>query len=151
MKKELFLDDAGIEAIKGLRRSFHTPKAYRDGFIMQAEKPWEGHSITPWTVIYDPLLKLFRMWYQVYYPSGATGEVLDDNDIPLRDEGYSYGTAYAESEDGYHFVKPDLGRVLINGKGTNLAIKGYHSPSPQTCILRIDEPNPLKKYRFAYI
>jgi len=147
MMKELFLDDAGIEAKKGLCRSFHTPEAYRDAPIIKAELPWEGNSITPWTVIYDPLLKKFRMWYQVYYPSGKTGEVLDDADIPLRDEGYRYGTAYAESEDGYHFTKPNLGRVSFNGKDTNLAIKGYHSPSPQTCILKLDEPNPLKKYR----
>ena len=141
MKKELFLDDAVIEAIKGLSRSFHTPKAYRDGPIIKPELPWEGDNISPSTVIYDPLIKKFRMWYQVYHVLGQTAEVFDDVEIPLIEGAYKYGVAFAESDDGCHFVKPDLGRVFMKGKDTNLAIKGYYSPSPQTCILKLDEPN----------
>ena len=146
-RKELFLDDREIEATEGLCWNFHSPEPYEGNPVVAAEFPWEGSSISPATVFYDPLVQKFRMWYQVYYASGTTEDILDETDIPLRSQGYSYGTAYAESDDGYNFVKPELGRIFIKGKNTNLAIRGYHSPSPQTCILKLDEPNPFKKYR----
>ena len=62
-------------------------------------------------------------------------------------EGYHYGVGYAESEDGIHFVKPLSERVPYEDCDTNLAIRGYGSPAPATCILNQQDPNPAKRYR----
>jgi len=146
-KKELFLDDREIEGVENLCRSFHRPVPYGEGPIIKPEFPWEGRSISPGTVIFDPLVNKFRMWYQTYYQAPEAVQVGGETAIPLRDERHRYGVGYAESADGVHFDKPRLGRVRWRQQDTNLAIRGYFSPSPQTCILRLDEPNPAKRYR----
>jgi hypothetical protein len=146
-RKELFLDDREIEAVDGLVRTFHQPRLYGDGPIITPEFPWEGPAISPATAIFDPLIGKFRLWYQTYYTSTEPVPQGGETEIPLRDERFRYGVGYAESEDGVHFDRPKLGRVSHEGRDTNLAIGGYFSPAPQSCILRLDEPNPAKRYR----
>ncbi len=147
-RTELFLDDQEIEAVDGLTRTFHTPEPVGGGPIVEAELPWESGGICPMSVIFDPQLGKFRMWYQTYYrsDSGGAGEGTS-HDVPLSDVGFRYGVGYAESSDGIRFDKPPQGRVTFGGQDTNLAIRGYFSPSPQSCILRPSEPNPAKRFR----
>ena len=87
------------------------------------------------------------MWYQTYYEADVTLAAGTEEATPLRDARFRYGVGYAESEDGVHFDRPLLGRVQYKGQDTNLAVRGYFSPSPAKCIYDADEPNPAKRYR----
>ncbi len=147
MRKELFLDDRQIEAMAGLSRTFHHPVAHPGNPVVTAEHPWEGCNISPSTAVYDPTIDRFRVWYQVYYTHAHALATHAIDDVLLRDIGFRYGVGYMESADGVHFEKPLLGRVRFNDADTNLAIRGYFSPSPQTCIFNPDEPVPQKRYR----
>ena len=147
IKKELFFDDQEIEAIDNLTRGFHKPTPYSNGPVMSPEYAWEGNGTSASTVIYDSIVKKFRMWYQTYYKCRTAVVADDKQEVALFDEGYKYGVGYAESDDGVHFVRPKLGRVQYEGEDINLAICGYDSPAPATCVLRVDEPNPQKRYR----
>ena len=146
-RKELFLDDQEIEALESLTWGFHEPQACEDNPILVPELPWEATNISPASVVYDRQTGKFQMWYQVYYASKGTASSGAHLETALAAEGYRYGVGYAESEDGIHFVKPRSPRVQYQGKDTNLAIRGYGSPAPATCILDPDEPNPHKRYR----
>lgn len=147
-RTELFLDDQEIEAVDGLTRAFHRPEPCGAGPIMVPERPWESGGICPVSVLHDPLTGKFRMWYQTYY-RGDSGNGADGaaDDVALRDEGFRYGVGYAESSDGIRFERFPQGRVFIGGQDTNLAVRGYFSPSPQCCIFDPAEPHPGKRYR----
>lgn len=58
------------------------------------------------TVIFDPQKNLCRMWYAAYKPFCG-------------DQTFPAFTAYAESTDGIHWVKPDLGLIEYAGSRKN--------------------------------
>ncbi len=77
--------------------------------LLQPEKPWEGHCINGCTVI--RVGERWRMWYAAY-----------DLDHKRDDDGY---LCYAESADGNHWTRPDLGIVEYKGsKSNNIIISG---------------------------
>ncbi len=84
------------------------------------------------------------MWYQTYY---TAADDVPETGIPASGLPFRYGVGYAESEDGLHFTKPLLGKVAWRGQDTNMAVRGYSSPSPQTCLLDPDTPDPRRRYR----
>jgi hypothetical protein len=80
----------------------------------------------------------YRLWY-----TGADIEAL------LR--GWRSACGYAESPDGVHWTKPNLGMFEFNGnKNNNICYpNGY-----QYALMRMPEelePNPDKRYRMAYV
>jgi len=106
-RKELFLDDQEIEAVDSLARSFHTPTPAVEGPILSSQWPWEGDSLSTQTVIFDPRVDRFRMWYQTYCESEITLAAAEE-EAPLRHARFHYGVGYAESEDGIHWTRPTL-------------------------------------------
>lgn len=111
-RKQLFLDRAGIESVKGLTFQMHSPQ--RDGRILvRADKPWERRARLS---VYSSVLKdgnRVRLWYDVLE---KTGPGPYDH---LRWVGY------AESEDGLTFKKPKLGLHALHGsKANNVVLPG---------------------------
>ncbi len=77
--------------------------------LLRADKPWESRSIFGGTVIRDG--NRWRMWYGAY----SLGSEQDDDSC----------LCYAESPDGVHWTKPDLGLVECQGdKHNNILISG---------------------------
>jgi len=101
----------------------------------------------PKAVLYDPSLERFRLWYQTYHHDRDSAVPAGWEGPPLRAANWRYGVGYAESEDGLHWTKPSLGRVCFEGEDTNLAVRGWSSPSPQGVIHRPGHPNPEERYR----
>ena len=102
--RELFLDDYRIDTAYFVGRVVHqaeiTPQP-----IIRADKPWEGSAY-----IYGSVYKIdgkFRMWYTAH-----------NNIAP------NYHTAYAESTDGVHWTKPELGIVDYKGSKANNLVNG---------------------------
>lgn len=102
--RELFLDDYRIDTAYFVGRVVHqaeiTPQP-----IIRVDKPWEGSAY-----IYGSVYKIdgkFRMWYTAH-----------NNIAP------NYHTAYAESTDGIHWTKPELGIVDYKGSKANNLTNG---------------------------
>lgn len=133
--RRLFLDATIVESQAGLVRRFHSAKKHGDQPIVVADRPWEGTSAITGPYVYGTVLRdreRFRMWYQLLYQGNHTG--------------------YAESEDGIHWVKPELDAILYNGAKTNLVVSDFspeatgghcHNPS---VIWRPDASDPQRRF-----
>jgi hypothetical protein len=85
---------------------------------------------------------IYRMWY--------AARARPDADVS------SYWPAYAESEDGIHWVKPQLGLVEFNGnKKNNLLLFspklnfGLSQPSACFVLYEPSDPDPTRRYKMA--
>ena len=94
---ELFVDDEQIEVMRGLRLEMHPPRLAE--VVLCKDKPYED------STLYDPVVMLdegrYRLWYRTNF-----------NRPP-------FFTGYAESQDGIHWIKPDLGLVEFQGSKKN--------------------------------
>ncbi|MFA6509293.1 MAG: hypothetical protein WCV62_02360 [Candidatus Peribacteraceae bacterium] len=94
---QLFVDDALISEMSGAELILHHPVPAE--VAIKFDAPWEGDLSTFVTVMYDQ--GIYRMYYN--------GD--DDSHEPV--------TCYAESKDGIHWVKLQLGLFAFNGSSKN--------------------------------
>ncbi len=91
--RQLFVDDFLISDTS-LSRTFHKPRIHGASPVLKPETPLEMNNgycpvACPFQdgVFYDPVDRLFKVWYHA---------------------GWFDGTAYAHSEDGIHWIRPNL-------------------------------------------
>ena len=96
-KLQLFLDDWLIQSLENVRPVLHSPD--RREVAIRKDQPWEDIYLYNPVVIKDG--HRYRMWYRAKYV-----------DRP-------FYTAYAESLDGVHWVKPKLGLIEFEGSKEN--------------------------------
>ena len=90
--RQLFVDDFLIEETD-LSPEYHKAKKFEGNPVLKAEKPWEKAGGLPCTtpkgggVWYDKKEKKFKMWYEA---------------------GWCVNMAYAESDDGINWTRPEL-------------------------------------------
>ena len=116
--KQLFLDDGVIESTKNVRRIIHPAVKHPDNPIVKPDSPWENGRC----FIYGSVLKekdLYRMWYYTTIKERPE----------LKREGTT-GVAYAESEDGIHWRKPELDFIAVDGRKTNVLIERDRPHAP---------------------
>jgi len=154
---ELFLDNKMIEVTPSVSRRLHPPKKHILNPIVRNDRWWEAEFLQPYTTMYDPKEKLFKMW-------ARTGS---DHKKGFVDGNAAYMT-YLTSGDGVHWDKPNLGVVEIAGRrdhniiftsdmvaATNTAssqgAKGFVTATPQRPQGKkaffwsvIKNPNPAK-------
>jgi hypothetical protein len=143
-RKQLFVDDFVVAKLDGVTRELgKVLKANGGKPVMVPDKPWEDDAFgCPATVMHDG--KKFRMWYRPW------GEV---------------SIAYAESKDGLHWEKPNLGLTDFkpeeaekhgfrsmrgagySGKDNNLVPLLGHG---FTCFYDAHEKDPEHRYKAAY-
>lgn len=105
--RELFVDQALVERLDGsaeLRLHRPTPREVALAF----DKPWEGNASGYATVFQDS--DIYRMYYRGHH------YVVDEQ--PLR-QAQPEVVCYAESRDGIHWVKPNLGLFDWQGSKEN--------------------------------
>ena len=103
----LFFDDDDIERSSNLRRFLNPPRRYAKPVVV-SDRPWEGeHRVQAWGSVIQEPDGLLRMWYFAFNTERLAGE---------SDRG---GYCYAESRDGFHWEKPDLGVVEFRGSKKN--------------------------------
>ncbi|MHB9028764.1 MAG: hypothetical protein ACYC9O_08345 [Candidatus Latescibacterota bacterium] len=114
--RELFLDRILIEGISGdIDFSFHHPVAREVAIVHDA--PWEGNGCGPSTVFKDD--DIFRMYYKTDQYSIDNGKLVHPHKSYI---------AYAESPDGVHWIKPNLGFVAYGGsKENNIVLEGSNT------------------------
>lgn len=94
---QLFLDDWLIDSKDNVHSILHSPE--RREVSIRVDRPWEDLFMYNPVVIKDG--HHYRMWYRAKYM-----------DRPFL-------TAYAESLDGVHWVKPNLGLIEVEGSKNN--------------------------------
>ena len=94
---QLLWDDWLIESLDNVRHVLHRPEPRE--IVLRRDRPWEDHAIYNPVVIKDGYR--YRMWYRA---RAVEKPIL---------------TAYAESLDGIHWVKPELGLIDHEGSKEN--------------------------------
>ena len=133
-RRELFLDDVMVDRLKGAAgRVFHLPVPRE--IVLVFDKPWEGNICHYHTVFRDGDL------YRFYYLPGSYTIPPEGG---RRKMGFA-GWAYAESRDGIHWTRPNLGLVEFAGsKENNLLPKTGNI----TAVFRDDNPATPPEARY---
>ena len=118
----------------------HTPvfhvRSRTEEPLLRAEKPWESYCIGGGTVIREG--DLWRMWYGAF-----------DKNYKRDDDQCC---CYAESSDGVHWTRPDLGIVEYGGsKNNNILISGPQSGGYCLSCVFLDEGRAAgDRYRMTW-
>lgn len=148
--RQLFLDDAMVAEIDGLRRVVHQPKKYKENpIIRHHQTPWQGFRAQLYgTVLYIPAEKKFKMWY-------LSGARFPDEE-PIRVNGRLVCPnfqllAYAESDNGFHWRLPELGLVDFNGsKENNLCRISRENAEGVGVLYDPHDPDAQRRYKAFY-
>ena len=102
---ELFVDDYVIDNISGdAKLQLHRPEAKE--VVLTTDKPWEGNTSAYYTIFQDD--DTYRMYYR--------GSHYDEK---TKKASHREVTCYAESKDGMHWTKPNLGLYEFDGSKDN--------------------------------
>jgi len=113
-RRELFVDHFLIDTLDNVRLELQHPQPQE--IVFACDQPWEGNTCIYFRIISDD--GKFRMWYQ-----GAHWQ-LDPADPK---KTHPYHICYAESPDGIHWTKPNLGLVEVDGStNNNIVVTGVY-------------------------
>ena len=133
-RRELFLDEYLVEQMVGCKLVLHEPLPQE--VAIEHDQPWEGNTSFYHTVFRDG--DLFRMYYR--------GSNFDEAaDAASHDEV----ACYAESSDGIHWEKPDLGLFEFDGSKKNNIVWNSTDGSHDFVPFKDENPScdPAKKYK----
>ncbi len=131
-ERELFIDHYLIDRMEGTRLVMHHP--HDEGVTMKFDKPWEGAFCGYVTVIKDG--DLYRAYYRGLPRVG-------------KDEISAAVTCYAESFDGIHWKKPELGLFEVDGTKKNNVILADAAPVTHNFCPFLDKnPEAISEARF---
>lgn len=105
-RRELFVDQHLIESLDGVRLQLHHPQPREIVFVHDA--PWEGTGSGYHSVFQDG--DLYRMYYKAWH--------LDVKPDKFNARSKLF-CCYAESDDGVHWHKPELGLHEFDGSKQN--------------------------------
>ncbi len=108
---ELFVDSFLIDQMNGVSLRMHEPLPADTSLTF--DKPWEGRYCGYVTVFKDE--HIYRMYYR-----GLPRAKADGSDLEV--------TCYAESPDGIHWTKPNLGLFEVDGTRENNCILTMTAP-----------------------
>ena len=119
----------------GIRITLEKPRKSAPWLV--ADRPWEGPSLGWVTVLPDE--GRYRCWYEISMPTQAKFVYQGARAMNL--EGQVL--AYAESQDGFHWTKPDLGIYAFEGgTATNIV-----APFDSTNVFRDDSAPAEERYK----
>ena len=102
---ELFVDSVLIDTLNGVHLRLNSPVPRET--VLTFDQPWEGRHCGYVTIIKDG--DLYRLYYRGLSVDGADGSNAEC-------------TCYAESNDGVHFTRPNLGLFEVHGTRDNNAV-----------------------------
>jgi len=108
-RRELFVDGALIANLSGQAcRRMHAPQPRE--VVLHFDEPWEGTGCGYGSLIRDG--DTFRLYYKAFALKVEPGRVVNES----HDHRY---TCMAESKDGVHWTKPNLGLHAFRGSTAN--------------------------------
>ncbi len=147
--RQLFLDDLGIDEMRGLRRVLHQPRRHADNPLIRAEEPWENNCSLYGTALFDAERGMFRMWY-LTQPRDRGLKMLELGGGRVR-APHTTMVAYAESPDGLKWTKPKLGQFPYDGDAANNLIDlGKDNCEGISVLADPRDPDPARRYKALY-
>lgn len=143
-----FCENMGIHANQVQKDAAHNPML-TEGYFQDPPCPWEVRIDNGYpNVIYDGKEDIYRLYYTLIIKDSvseqadrATRAVTDYVPTP----GRLTATAYAESKDGIHWTRPNLGLCEFQGSTDNNILMLY---AHGTGVLLDDgDPNPSRRYK----
>jgi hypothetical protein len=111
---EPFVDEFLIDRLEGDARLFlHKPTPQEVVFV--TDEPWEGNTCAYYTIFQDG--DLYRMYYRGSHYVRAEAALPE-----TKKAAHPEFACYAESTDGIHWTKPELGLVEFEGSKKNSII-----------------------------
>jgi hypothetical protein len=132
----LVFDEKSVESAKGVTFHLNPAKKHPENPVLSPGEPQQWDSlqvIWPGTVLLDPKDNLFRCWY-----SGM--DAVQANRPPLWVPGY------AESKDGIHWTKPNLGQHKHNGQDTNRIVVDWSNQVLSLVMDNPDQSDPQRRF-----
>jgi len=127
---EPFVDGRLIESLKGAQ--LHQSEPRDEGSVFSFERPWEGPFSGYCTVIQEG--PIYRLYYR-----GKREQVSD---------GKGEVTCVAESKDGIHWSRPNVGVVDLDGKRDNNVVLGVDGLSHNFSPLLDKNPKASPEQRY---
>ncbi|MGE0378132.1 MAG: hypothetical protein AB7I48_28340 [Planctomycetaceae bacterium] len=119
--------------MQNVRRTFHQAEVYPHP-VLEPQTAWEQHGFTT-SVIYDDEAGLFKMWYHTLAQTEPSRAV----------------TCYAESDDGVHWRRPNLGLHEFQGsRDNNIVIPTDHHEGQDHFESVFKDPlesDPARRYK----
>jgi len=109
-RRELFVDHELIDELRGVELRPATP--VDAGPVLQLDRPWERMFSNYTTILHDDAKN------RLYYRGTPVSKDGSGNEV----------TCYAESADGIHWTRPDLGLYEIEGTRNNNVILAHDPP-----------------------
>lgn len=105
LQRQLFVDGTVVGALSNAW--LHVNPIQKVGRpLVSPDEPWEGTALQFGGVVRDPADGVFKMWYSAFA-------------IAASGKAPGWRQCYAESNDGVHWRKPDLGLVDFQGSKHN--------------------------------
>ena len=141
----MFIDDYLIEETDNVTRRLCPVSKHPENPVVRPDRTWERNLTVPQgSVIYDEEDRIYKMWYTTNVQSRGEGKTFNKGKA----------LAYAISEDGVHWEKPELEIVLEGGGKTNQVIApmefGYLY-QPYFVIKDKNEADPERRYKMAFL
>jgi hypothetical protein len=119
-----------FDQVDGVRFEMQRPHVTGER-LLTGDRPWESWQLGGMSSLLHENGR-FRLWYGVSHG--------------IRN-GEEYAVAYAESDDGLHWTKPDLGLVEYEGSRKNNLVVGYSSVVGQVFV----DPNSPENARYRML
>ncbi|MDH7601978.1 MAG: hypothetical protein QHI38_07495 [Armatimonadota bacterium] len=126
MIKFLFFDYSETEIVTGFRRELQQPKKYEGNPLFIADKPWENGNMQLYGSAIKAPGKPFQLWYSVVH------------------KPFTMLMAYAESDDGIEWHRPELDIYEYEGSKTNIVF----TADPHGPAVIYDEADPREDWKY---
>ncbi len=129
---------------------------FREDYFADPPKPWEARldNVYP-SVIYDDEDGLFKCWYKSFLidPSSNNTPLSERPHVPYPGGGREEGLLYAESTDGIHWRKPELGLIEFSGSRRNNIVmsRAEHGIHAGGVLKDSRDPDPARRYKFLHL
>jgi len=127
--KFLFLDNWGYEAVDGFTREPQQAAKDPRNPLLTVDRPWEHGNITLYGSVAKVAGRPFQLWYTVIEPN------------------WHFHLAYAESEDGIHWTKPELDIYHFEGHRTNIVF----TENPHGAAVIYDDADPRLDWKYKLV
>ncbi len=138
----LLIDKSVVESTRGVTFSLNPPKKHAASPVLLPgdTSRWDSLQVSwPATVLYSSVDKVFRCWYAGLDAVQSTGRF--------------WKTGYAESNDGIHWTKPDLGQETYLDRPTNRIVLPWVAGNGfLRCVFENrDRGNPGRRFGAMYL
>lgn len=140
-------DDVSIPHRRNLRLTMHQPQKHPANPVLRPGPPGAPDEYR--AQFYGSIIReggKFRMWY-------IAGDKDGMSTVANKTAYFGWRDAYAESEDGIHWTKPNLGLVEYRGsRNNNLLAIDPPDVTGLTLVLlhEPDDPNPSRRYKMMH-